>query len=226
MPMAFGAFGKMPAIGDFFRLNTPAGFVSAWDDWVQRGMLAAQTALGAAWDAHYMSAPIWRFSLCAGLAGQTRALGVMMPSVDRVGRRFPLTLMAPLPAAGSVERDHFSHETVFSAAETLALDALEDGMSRDLLEQRLSDLPPVAPSQAGSSHAVAGGIAVCSPTGTGVLPDLAARGLATRIARPSVWSTVVGDTERLLVCDGLPNDAQMQALFHLDGPAWNGAALA
>jgi type VI secretion system protein ImpM len=35
MAAAFGAFGKMPSLGDFFRFGLPADFVSAWDDWLQ-----------------------------------------------------------------------------------------------------------------------------------------------------------------------------------------------
>lgn len=224
MTMGFGAFGKMPAVGDFFRLNTPAGFVSVWDDWIQRGMLAGQNALGDAWDAHYMSAPIWRFSLSTDLAGSGRVIGVMMPSVDRVGRRFPLTLMAPLPAYGAVELDHFSHDAFFLAAESLALDALEDDMSRDLLEQRLTALPSAEPAGAGSMQKAGAGLAICAPASTGVLSDLAARSLGGRFSKPSVWSTVVDDTDRLLLCDGLPDGAQMQTLFQLDAPVWAKAA--
>ena len=56
----FGAFGKMPSAGDFFRLNTPGGFVRVWDAWLQQVMLEGQGAYGPGFDAHYMSAPIWR----------------------------------------------------------------------------------------------------------------------------------------------------------------------
>ena len=93
MTAGFGAFGKMPAVGDFFRLGPPAGFVEPWDGWVQQAMLTGQAAHGPGWDGLYMQAPIWRFTLAPGLAGPQAVLGVVMPSVDRVGRRFPLTLV-------------------------------------------------------------------------------------------------------------------------------------
>ncbi len=44
-----------------------------------------------------MEAPIWRFLLPAGACGAQAALGVWLPSVDRVGRQFPLALCALAP---------------------------------------------------------------------------------------------------------------------------------
>ena len=220
--MGFAAFGKIPAVGDFFRLNAPAGFVSVWDGWIQNTMLVAQQALGGEWDAHYMSAPIWRFSLSAGLAGPHRIMGVTMPSVDRVGRRFPLTLMTPLPPDGPLAQYHFGTPDVFQAAETLALDSLEDGMTRDQLEQRLAGLTmpkrtpePHVPGQGG------GALAFCAATGSGMLAKLAALALADRVSTPSLWSAEVNGTERLLVCDGLPAGPQVQALFDMQAPLWS-----
>ncbi len=32
MSVGFGAFGKMPSVGDFFRIGVPPGFVASWDD--------------------------------------------------------------------------------------------------------------------------------------------------------------------------------------------------
>lgn len=83
--MGFGAFGKIPSIGDFFRLDPPAGFVRVWDEWLQGLLLTGQGAHGPYWDGYYMTAPIWRFTLSPGLAGPEKVMGVLMPSVDRVG---------------------------------------------------------------------------------------------------------------------------------------------
>ena len=42
-----GAFGKMPGMGDFLRLDLPAGFTRAWDTWLQAGLISARDrALG------------------------------------------------------------------------------------------------------------------------------------------------------------------------------------
>jgi type VI secretion system protein ImpM len=222
MADGFGAFGKMPATGDFFRLNAPPGFVAPWDGWIQRAMLRARAASGGDWEAHYMSAPIWRFSLSPGLAGRQKIIGVLMPSVDRVGRRFPLTLMAALPTPGPVTLDHFCEEALFVRLEDLALAALDDAMTRERLAAELAAVPPprlrtVAPLRS------AGDTLILTQASGAMLADLAAALVAARIARPSLWSAVVDDMPRLMICDGLPEGHDMQGLFNLNASVWSGA---
>jgi len=215
MAEAFGAFGKMPSVGDFFRIGAPPGFITAWDDWIQHGMLEVQETLGDDWDAHYMSAPIWRFCLSPGLAGPQKVIGVLMPSVDRVGRRFPLTLMAPLQTPGPAQLDHFSEEALFIRLEDMALDALDDAMTRERLEAELTtvappDMRPNTPLRS------AGRSLILTQAGpVGLLPDLASGLLSGRFERPSLWSAVINDVPRLMVCEGLPQGADMQGLFNL-----------
>ena len=79
-----------------------------------------------------MSAPIWRFSVAAGGAGPDAVSGVMMPSVDRVGRAFPLTLARVQNGA--------LDETTQGTVEDIALSALEDGMTKDRLSLALAAL--------------------------------------------------------------------------------------
>ena len=96
-----GAFGKMPGMGDFLRLNVSARFVQVWDGWLQGAMLAARNSLGDRWNECYFSAPIWRFSLPRLSEDLPGVSGIMMPSVDRVGRQYPLTLAVPVPTGPS-----------------------------------------------------------------------------------------------------------------------------
>jgi type VI secretion system protein ImpM len=182
-----GAYGKMPGAGDFFRLNAPAGFVAVWDPWLQAGMVQVAQAMGAGWEAAYMSAPIWRFSIAAGLAGPQAVTGVLMPSVDRVGRQFPLTLMAPLQAGTDLAAHHAAAEPLFLALEDLALTALQDDLTRDALEVALAALPDMA------------------------LPDLS--GGAGEGG--SLWSSVLDGDVHQMRCAGLPAGAQMRGLFDL-----------
>lgn len=135
----FGAFGKMPALGDFFRIGLAPGFTDPWDAWLQSGLLALGSALGPDWQALYLSAPIWRFTLSAGVAGPQAAQGVLMPSVDRVGRQFPLTLAQLLPGTPEARQTHDAASGSFETLEDIALDTL-DGMGRDVLAQRLASL--------------------------------------------------------------------------------------
>ena len=90
-----GLFGKLASHGDFVQRRLPPDFVAAWDTWLQQGMHAGRARHGAAWPERYLHAPLWRFALAPGVCGQAAMAGVLLPSVDRVGRHFPLTLAAP-----------------------------------------------------------------------------------------------------------------------------------
>ena len=121
---SFVAYGKMPALGDFLRLGAEPGFVTPWDLWLQGTLLAARQNLGPRFEACYMSAPVWRFSLPPGVAGPQGAVGVLMPSVDRVGRQFPLTLLAQTGQdAQAPLRNLIWQSPVLDAVEALALDS-------------------------------------------------------------------------------------------------------
>lgn len=225
MPQAaFGAFGKMPTVGDFFRLGVSPEFVQPWDDWVQRSMLVAAQALGQVWDEHYMSAPIWRFCLSPGLAGPQKVLGVLMPSVDRVGRRFPLTLAAALSNEGSAILAHFRAMDVYRQLEDVALAALEDDMTKDRLSDALAKLqpPPQLPTAPVRGH---GSTTVLTrgEVADSLLPDVAAALLSQRYRTPSIWSTEIGGVPRMMVCEGLPDEANMQGLFNLHAALWTEA---
>ncbi len=220
----FGAFGKMPSVGDFFRIAVPSTFVQPWDTWIQRCMLETSQALGQDWDAHYMSAPIWRFCLSPGLAGPQKMLGVLMPSVDRVGRRFPLTLAATVSNEGSAILAHFRAVETFRKLEDLALAALEDDMTKEKLSEELSDLVvPVQQPTAPVRSLGATTIMTRSEVSDSVLPDLAAGLLSQNYRSPSVWGTEIGGVPRMMVCEGLPDGPNMQGLFNLHSAMWTEA---
>lgn len=223
MEQGFGAFGKMPSVGDFFRVTAPGGFVSVWDDWLQTGILSTRQRLGDRWDEHYMSAPIWRFVLAAGLAGPQKVLGILMPSVDRVGRQFPLTLMTAMPGDDSPAHDHFNAKPAFEELENLALDALSETMTRDLLIARLSQLSPPPPVAPAPVRSIAGTLILSQPSAPTFLPDLAAGLVMDRFRQPSIWSAEIDDGYRVMTCEGLPNEPHMQGLFDLNAPIWTEA---
>jgi type VI secretion system protein ImpM len=91
-----GLYGKVPAHGDFVRRGLPTSFVGPWDTWLQDGMATGRDRLGDRWAALWDGAPPWRFALPAGACGPDAVAGVLLPSEDMVGRRFPITLAAIL----------------------------------------------------------------------------------------------------------------------------------
>ncbi len=100
-----GLYGKVPLHGDFVRRGLPSSFVGPWDAWLQSGMEAARESLGDSWPAVWDDGAAWRFALPAGACGPDPVAGVMLPSADQVGRRFPLTLAALLPAGSAPPPD-------------------------------------------------------------------------------------------------------------------------
>jgi type VI secretion system protein ImpM len=120
-----GFYGKLPCRGDFLQRRAPQDFVDVWDAWLQEVIHESRERLQDGWLAAYLTGPVWRFVLSAGVCGRGSYAGVLVPSVDRVGRYFPLTVIAhladeecPLAIAGGTSE-------WFESAESLVIDALE-----------------------------------------------------------------------------------------------------
>jgi len=121
-----GFHGKFPARGDFVTRNLPRSFITPWDAWLQAGLAASRDQLGEGWLSVYLESPIWRFVLAAGVCGPETWVGVLMPSVDRVGRYFPLTIAEPLATSAHPLVTAVAAAAWFESAEALAVRALED----------------------------------------------------------------------------------------------------
>lgn len=147
-----GFYGKLPTHGDFLKRGLGDEFVNAWDLWLQQGLSDSQVRMGDAWLATYLTSPIWRFVFTPGVIGTGAWAGAMLPSVDRVGRYFPLTVAAALPPGLSPFRFADAGAAWFKQIETLALDALQqEFMDIEAFTSALADsaslLPSVLPMQ-------------------------------------------------------------------------------
>jgi type VI secretion system protein ImpM len=146
-----GCFGKLPQLGDFVISGLPRRFIDPWDGFLREFLASSRDALGDAWLDTYLNGPIWRFALGAGLAGPNAVVGILMPSVDRVGRYFPLTiaqLVDKVPAA-------LGEDPWFDRAEMLSLDALADEFDPKTFSARLEELG--APDCSSETHGDSGG---------------------------------------------------------------------
>lgn len=136
-----GFYGKLPSHGDFLRRRVSDRFVGVWDSWLQESLAASRAALGERWLDVYLTSPAWRFACGAGACSAAPAIGVIVPSVDRVGRYFPLTIVAELPAdaphllALAVDSDPF-----FDAVERLVIETLEGDVDVDRFDEHLKRL--------------------------------------------------------------------------------------
>ena len=136
-----GFSGKIPARGDFVHAGLPREFVDPWHDWQSTVIAGSRTVMGEVWLEAFLESPVWRFVLPPGLCGQRAAVGLIMPSVDKVGRYFPLTFAA-LPSGGRPNAEDWSGW----------LDTVEDlgrlALDEDAPPERLT--PPPAPVSSGA----------------------------------------------------------------------------
>lgn len=137
-----GFHGKLPARGDFVRRRVSGDFLQNWDPWLERCIHQSRQQLGEAWLDAYLTSPIWRFALIAGVCGDLPCTGVLMPSVDAVGRYYPLTLVRTLPRDSALLSLATEEHAWFEALERLALSALEGEEDFDLegFDQSVQDL--------------------------------------------------------------------------------------
>ncbi len=98
--------------------------MDAWDAWLQECIAASRQALGERWLDVYLTSPAWRFVCGPGACGPAPVIGLMVPSVDRVGRYFPLTLVAELPDGTSLVAAATETAPFFESAERLMIDTL------------------------------------------------------------------------------------------------------
>lgn len=90
--MPYGLFGKVPQKRDFLSVNTPSMVLTPFETWLQSAVAASRNELGRTWQDHYLVSPIWRFWIGEQILG-TAVAGALMPSVDQVGRYFPLSIL-------------------------------------------------------------------------------------------------------------------------------------
>jgi len=173
-----GFYGKLPSHGDFLRRRVSDAFVNAWDRWLQECMAATRSALGERWLDVYLTSPAWRFGCAPPACGPRAVVGVMAPSVDRVGRYFPMTIVAEHPPGASVV-EAWDAESFFCAAEQLIIQTLEaESVDFDAFDDRVLAL-------AGSFDAMSAPTrVVLDPSAASVLGDAAPNAFQVPLASP------------------------------------------
>jgi type VI secretion system protein ImpM len=139
-----GWYGKLAALGDFASRRLPPAFVTWWDEWLQRSIAVSRTQLGDGWLPTYLKSPIWRFALLPSLCGASGWAGIVMPSVDRVGRYFPLTVAVALEPGDTVLARVAGADAWFDVVERLALATLNPSFGATDLDRGLAEQPLAA----------------------------------------------------------------------------------
>lgn len=128
---SIGFYGKLPAHGDFVSRGLSPTQVTAVDNWLQAAVVSAQENLGANWLDKYLQTPAWRFVLSPGIIDGFSWAGILLPSVDRVGRYFPLMALVHLPAATCLSEFLSMQQTWFAGLEDCLRAALNGRVQID-----------------------------------------------------------------------------------------------
>jgi type VI secretion system protein ImpM len=204
-----GIYGKLPSNGDFVTRRLPGAFVEPWDLWLQESIADSRDQLGEAWLDTYLTSPVWRFALSPGCAGQSGWAGLLMPSVDRVGRYFPLTLASPFGAADNPLSILSSAESWYDSAETLLRSCLENDIGLEDFDRQVveSGFAPTKPQVDVFPHGMSSARRMPLPDNLATLcPSLLHQSLGELFFAYSLWwsrgSEVVAPS--VLLCQGLP----------------------
>lgn len=225
-----GYFGKIPSKGDFITCSLSMDFTEPWDVWL-RGVLAhTKSVLSDSWMELYLTSPVYHFSLSSGVCGNSTWLGVFMPSVDSVGRYFPMTICQSFPSHSNPLDLLTKEKKWLQDAENLLLTCLEDDFSLDNFESDLMKTKAVDNSDTTITlkkakmyrfdDSVWGFPVHENEASSVVYPELLNSMLGTFFSTYSIWRTNGSDNvpSNLVVSEGLPPYKSCPAF--IDGK-WN-----
>ena len=224
-----GLFGKLPAHGDFIHRNLPTDFINPWDEWLQHFIASTQQQMGEAWLDIYLTSPIWRFVFSPGVIDQHSWAGIVMPSVDRVGRYFPFSVLTRLSSQLN-PLDFLSQQNAwFVQIEDIALQALDAEIMADELIQEITavdcdvDGYYLRNGSPGESSALVIELMSEAAPSTSSCSHLLDAVLTRTYASYSVWSTL--GSERVAPCmftvQGLPPIDGVPAMLDGHWQHWN-----
>jgi len=214
-----GIFGKLPCRGDFITRGLPGELAERLHGLLHETITEGRRQHGDAWLDAYLTAPIWRFAATAGCLGETTCVGLLMPSVDAVGRHFPVAVLYRTGRARGATALLTGASAWLTEAEGLALSALDEALDADGLEAALTALaPPEAGRHEPPGAAAERGLPWRIPLGAvdGELSlegcaELADRALGACSSAHSLWLTAGSDrmAPELRVFAGLPDVASL-----------------
>jgi type VI secretion system protein ImpM len=218
-----GFYGKFPELGDFVNRRLPRGFLEPWDEWLQGAIAASREQLADGWLDYYLNAPVWCFALCGGICGELPWAGLVMPSVDRVGRYFPLTLAVSLPLDVNPLYLSIAAQAWYEQSTDVLLGALdEQGFSMEQFDGRVNALGNL--DQTAGEGAVSGGFGFGSAwripleadaRTRSALPGLSHHLVLQRLGSYSLWWTAGSRyvAPSMLLAAALPEVRDFSALL-------------
>src|SRR5882724_4478007 len=131
-------------MGDFVRAGGKP--IPAFEQWLEAGMATGEKKHGAAWPQVYGRGAIHAFVFKPTGAARdgTALVGVIKPSHDSVGRKFPLTVFAQVPEGAIAAAPHLLPIQLgdFLEAATDAVHNVDGITSATLYTERIDRIPP------------------------------------------------------------------------------------
>ena len=110
------------------------------DEWLQGFIASREEQLTDDWLDIYLTSPIWRFVLSQGCVDGNAWAGVMIPSVDSVGRYFPFCIVIKLQDGANLVDILSTQAHWFGELEEIGLDALQNEFDADTLMEKLQEI--------------------------------------------------------------------------------------
>jgi type VI secretion system protein ImpM len=221
-----GWYGKIPGTGDFIARRIAPAFSEAWDRWLQASIAGSRERLGARWRDSFLSMPVWRFALSPGVLTPSAWAGIMAPSVDAVGRYFPLAVASALPSASlDLVGTLIAAESWFDEIEAHALSAIAPAADTAAIDAAIAQKPFRAewlrvPEGRDDTVPIRGAkpqmlwLPLGPRSGRAAAPEL--RALAERLAEPcGAWLAEESELfpRCALLCEALPPAEQYCAMM-------------
>ena len=208
-----GFYGKLPSVGDFVRRQLSQAFVTRWCEWLEQMILTGKTQWGEVqWRAGYIISPAWRFVLNPDICGNKAVVGIFAPSIDRVGRCYPLTLAVQFESTLPLSEVLLQGEAWFEALEKVASTSIKQTLSIEEFEALLKAVPPLSLTESTENQLLTFAdqavfkITLEQSNTQEALARLNSRLLKTFMPQYSLWQTVGRQDFKptLISCEGLP----------------------
>lgn len=141
MSTLWGWMGKLPCAGDFLSHGLPCETAAQLDHWISQNLVWLNENKPG-WPQLYFKSPARGFVIEQGCTLHTqesaRVIGILMPSVDSVGRPYPFILLQGIPASPLLESLSFDRQ--IQAIWTACANALELNWTTKKLEIALEEI--------------------------------------------------------------------------------------
>jgi type VI secretion system protein ImpM len=205
-PVAF-ALGKIGGYPEFLR--APDVLASALDGWLDAGWQVAHRRHGEQWEGAFAEGSSYGFLWNHGSKSSEVSCGVIAPSVDSVGRRYPLVIgcrVSSSVVAKEWQAVPLATEAFFDEARTLMVEAHASLLGAADLTERLQKL--TAPCENDVDAAARDQAAWASQTGI-----------------QEVWGAIFPDSDRPLELAAAALDALGEGLRPWVGQEWPSTSL-